>query len=418
MTLRPFNEVQGRPEEFEGRQAQGHVEQNRNMKKVKGFSTEAIHIGNEPNLKAGGSGDVVVPIHLSTTFARKNVYKPTGGFDYSRSGNPTRFALERNLAVLENGSRAFAYASGLAAITNILLLLKQGDHIVSIDDVYGGTRRLFTRVFERFGLEFTYADFKDGNGFKKHIKNNTKIAWIESPTNPLMKIVDIKSVAKEAKKKNVLTVVDNTFASPYFQRPLDLGGDIVVHSMTKYIGGHSDMVGGCIVVKDKKLAENIYFHQNAVGAILSPFDSYSAIKGIKTLPIRMQKHEENAKKIVEFLTKHRKVKKIYYPGIPSHPGYKIAKNQMGGFGAMMSFELHGNIKTAIKFLESLKIFAIAESLGAVESLAEHPASMTHASVLKKEREKIGLSDTLIRLSIGIEDGEDLVEDINQALKKA
>lgn len=381
------------------------------------FSTKAIHIGSEPNLKEGGSGDVVVPIHLSTTFARKNVYKPTAGFEYSRSGNPTRFALERNLAALENGRNAFAYASGLSAITNILLLLKQGDHIVSIDDVYGGTRRLFTRVFERFGLSFTYANFSDGNGLRKHIRKNTKMVWVESPTNPLMKIVDIASVAKTAKTKNILTVVDNTFASPYFQKPLDLGADIVIHSLTKYIGGHSDLIGGCIVVKDKKLAETIYFHQNAVGAILSPFDSYSAIRGIKTLSIRMQQHEINTKRIVAFLAKHKKVKKIYYPGIPSHLGHNIAKKQMSGFGAMMSFELHGDIKTAIKFLESLRVFAIAESLGAVESLAEHPASMTHASVPKEEREKIGLSDTLIRLSIGIEDAEDLIEDINQALKK-
>lgn len=387
------------------------------MKSSKGFATNAIHIGNEPNLMAGGSGDVVVPIHLSTTFARKNVHKPTAGFDYSRSGNPTRFALERNLARLENGTHAFAYASGLAAITNILLLLKLGDHIISIDDVYGGTRRLFTRVFERFGLSFTYANFSDGNGLKKHIRKNTKIVWVESPTNPLLKIVDIASVAKAAETKNILTVVDNTLASPYFQKPLDLGADVVIHSITKYIGGHSDLVGGCIVVKDKKLGEFIYFHQNAVGAILSPFDSYNVLRGIKTLSIRMQQHEINTRKIVDFLSHHKKVKKIYYPGLPSHANHKIAKKQMSGFGGVLAFELHGEVKTAIKFLQSLKIFAIAESLGAVESLAEHPASMTHASVPKVERKKIGLSDTLIRLSVGIEDVKDLIEDLNQALKK-
>lgn len=381
------------------------------------FSTKEIHIGNEPNLKIGGSGDVVVPIHLSTTFARKNVYKPTAGLEYSRSGNPTRFALEKNLARLENGTHAFAYASGLAAITNILLLLKLGDHIVSIDDVYGGTRRLFTRVFERFGLSFTYADFADGSGLKKYIRKDTKIVWIESPTNPLMKIVDIASVAKIAKEKNILTVVDNTFASPYFQKPLDLGADIVTHSLTKYIGGHSDTVGGTIIIKDKNLADNIYFLQNAVGAILSPFDSYSILKGIKTLSIRMIKHDENARKIAEFLRKNKKVKKIYYPGLASHPGHDIAKKQMTGFGGMLSFELKGDIKTAIRFIESLHIFAIAESLGAVESLVEHPASMTHASVPKVDREKIGLSDTLIRLSIGIEDAEDLIEDLSDGLKK-
>lgn len=380
------------------------------------FSTNAIHVGNEPNLNDEGSGDVVTPIHLSTTFARKNVYKPTAGLEYSRSGNPTRFALEKNLATLENGKYAFAYSSGLAAITNILLLLEHGDHIVSIDDVYGGTRRLFTRVFNRFGLSFSYADFEDGNSLKKHFLKNTKIAWIESPTNPLMKIVDIASIARAAKANNILTVVDNTFASPYFQNPLDLGADIVIHSMTKYIGGHSDLVGGCIMVKDKKLAEYIYFHQNAIGAILSPFDSYSALRGIKTLSLRMQKHEENTKKIVNFLKNHKKVRKIYYPGLPNHSGHNIAKKQMRGFGAMMSFELHGDIKTAIRFLESLQIFAIAESLGAVESLAEHPASMTHASIPRVEREKIGLSDTLIRLSIGVEDAEDLIQDLSDALK--
>jgi cystathionine gamma-lyase len=385
---------------------------------MKRFSTKAIHVGNEPNLKDGGSGDVVVPIHLSTTFARKNVYKPTAGYEYSRSGNPTRFALEKNLAALENGTHAFAYASGLAAITNTLLLLKQGDHIVSIDDVYGGTRRLFSKVFERFGLLFTYADFRDGNSFKKHIRKNTKIVWIESPTNPLLKIVDIASVAKTARTKNILTVVDNTFASPCFQKPLDLGANIVVHSLTKYIGGHSDAVGGTIIVKNKQISDQLRFLQNAAGAILSPFDSYSILRGIKTLQLRMQKHEENARKVVEFLSGHKKVKKTYYPGLPTHPGHKIAKKQMSGFGAMVSFELQGDIKTAIKFLESLRIFAIAESLGAVESLAEHPASMTHASVPKTEREKIGLSNTLIRLSVGIEDAEDLIADLNQALKNA
>lgn len=387
------------------------------MKKGRGFTTNAIHIGNEPNLKEGGSGDVVVPIHLSTTFARKNVYKPTAGFEYSRSGNPTRFALERNLAMLENGTHAFAYASGLSAITNILLLLKQGDHIVSIDDVYGGTRRLFTRVFERFGLSFTYANFSDGNGLRKHIRKNTKMVWVESPTNPLMKIVDIASVAKTAKAKNILTVVDNTFASPYFQKPLNLGADIVIHSLTKYIGGHSDTVGGTIIVKDKSLADKIYFLQNAVGAILSPFDSYSVLRGIKTLAIRMQKHDENARKIVSFLAKNKKVRKVYYPGLPSHPGHSIAKKQMTGFGGMLSFELKGDIKTAIRFIESVNIFAIAESLGAVESLIEHPTSMTHASVPKVDRGKIGLSDTLIRLSVGIEDAEDLIEDLSNGLKK-
>lgn len=381
------------------------------------FSTKAIHVGGEPNFKDGGTGDVVVPIHLSTTFARKKVNVPTAGLEYSRSGNPTRFALEKNLASLENGKFAFAYASGLSAITNILLLLSKGDHVISIDDVYGGTRRLFTKVFERFGLEFSFVDFKDAKGVEPHIKSNTKIIWVESPTNPLLKIVDIESVAKLAKSKKILTVVDNTFASPYFQKPLDLGADIVTHSLTKYIGGHSDLVGGAVIVNDKKLSEQVYFLQNAAGGILSPFDSYSAIRGAKTLSLRMRAHQENTKKIVDFLQANKLVKKIYYPGLASHPGHSIAKKQMSGYGAVISFELTGNLKDAVKFMESLKIIAIAESLGAVESLIEHPASMTHASVPKEEREKIGLSDTLIRLSVGVEDAEDLIEDLKQALEK-
>jgi cystathionine gamma-lyase len=381
------------------------------------FSTKAIHVGSEPNLKDGGTGDVVIPIHLSTTFARKKVGVPTAGLEYSRSGNPTRFALEKNLASLENGKFGFAYASGLSAITNILLLLSKGDHVISIDDVYGGTRRLFTKVFERFGLEFSFVDFKDAKGLENHIKSNTKIIWVESPTNPLLKIVDIASVSTFAKSKKILTVVDNTFASPYFQKPLDLGADIITHSLTKYIGGHSDLVGGAVIVKDKKLAEQIYFLQNAAGGILSPFDSYSAIRGAKTLSLRMRQHQENTKQIVQFLSASKQVKKIYYPGLVSHPGHSIAKKQMSGFGAVISFELAGNLKDAIKFMESLKIIAIAESLGAVESLIEHPASMTHASVPKEDREKIGLSDTLIRMSVGTEDYEDLIQDLAQALDK-
>lgn len=381
------------------------------------FATRAIHAGNEPNLKAGGSGDVVIPIHLSTTFAREKVNKPTNGYEYSRSGNPTRFALEKNLASLENGKFAFAFSSGLSAITNVLLLLQKNDHILSIDDVYGGTRRLFMKVFKQFGLQFSFADFIKGEDIKNQIQNNTKMLWIESPTNPLMKIIDIASVCNQVKKKDILTVVDNTFASPFFQKPLDLGADIVIHSMTKYIGGHSDAVGGCVIVNDKNLAEKIGFLQNAVGGILAPFDSYSILRGIKTLEIRMQKHDENTKQVVLFLSKHKKVKKIYYPGLSTHPGHDIAKKQMTGFGGMLSFELTGKINTAIKFIESLKIIALAESLGAVESLIEHPASMTHASVPKEDREKIGLSDTLIRLSVGIEDPKDLISDLSLALDK-
>lgn len=379
------------------------------------FSTKAIHVGNEPHMKEGGSGDVVIPIHLSTTFAREKVDTPTGGFEYSRSGNPTRYALEKNLAAIENGTDACAYSSGLAAISNILLLLKKGDHIVSIDDVYGGTRRLFTRVFERFGLEFTFADFVTGEDAEKFIKPHTRIIWIESPTNPLLKIVDIASVCKAARRRGIWTVVDNTFASPYFQKPLDLGADFVIHSMTKYIGGHSDSVAGSVIVNDKNIAEQLKFHQNAVGAILSPFDSFQVLKGIKTLALRMERHEENAKKVIQYLQTQKNVKRIYYPGLPSHPGHQIAKKQMKGFGGMMSFELDTTLEKSVQFLESLKLISVAESLGVVESLIEHPASMTHASVPKEEREKIGLTDGLIRLSVGIENAEDLIADLNQAL---
>lgn len=380
----------------------------------KRFATKIIHVGNEPNVLEGGSGDVVTPIHLSTTFARKKVDIPTAGYEYSRSGNPTRSALEKNLASLENAKFAFAYASGLAAITNVLLLLKTGDHVVSIDDVYGGTRRLFTRVFEPFGINFTFANFSNAKEIEKFITSKTKMIWLESPTNPLLKIVDIASIAQFAKTKKITTVVDNTFATPFFQNPIDLGADIVVHSMTKYIGGHSDGVGGAIMLSHKEISDRVKFLQNAVGAILSPFDSYSFLRGIKTLALRMKQHEENAQKIVAFLHKQRKVKKIYYPGLKTHPGYEIAQKQMKGFGAMISFEINGNLQTAVKFLESLEIISIAESLGAVESLIEHPASMTHASVPKEEREKIGLSDTLIRLSVGIEDADDLIEDLSSA----
>jgi len=381
------------------------------------FSTNAIHTGNEPNLKSGGSGDVVVPIHLSTTFARKEVDKPTAGYEYSRSGNPTRDALEKNLAALENGTYAFAFSSGLAAITTFLLTLKSGDHVLSIDDVYGGTRRLFRKVFEGLGLQFSFVDFVTGKDVEPHIQPNTKIIWIETPTNPLMKIVDIASVCQTAKRHRITTVVDNTFASPYFQRPLSLGANIVVHSMTKYIGGHSDVVAGCIVLNDSDLAQRIKFLQNAAGTILSPFDSFQVLKGIKTLSLRMERHFENVEKVVNYLSQHPKVKKIYYPGLKSNPGYRVAKKQMSGFPGMLSFELKGTLKSGIQFLESLRLISVAESLGVVESLIEHPASMTHASVPKEDREKIGLTDTLIRLSVGIEDAEDIIADLSQALNK-
>lgn len=365
------------------------------------FSTQAVHVGNEPQFKT--SGDVVVPIHLATTFAREKVDTPTDGYEYSRSGNPTRLAVEKSLAALESGQFAFAYASGLAAETNLLFLLKAGDHVVVSDDVYGGTKRLFDQVFKPFNLSFSYVDLSGSNGFrhlKKSITDKTKLVWIESPTNPLLKITDIKKVTATAKAANILSMVDNTFASPYFQQPLKLGADIVLHSTTKYLSGHSDTVGGAIVTSNEKLATRLRFLQNAVGAIMSPFDSWLLLRGIKTLSLRMPKHQENALRVVRFLRNHHQVKKVYYPG----------------FSGVLSFELKGSLKKAIRFMESLKLIQIAESLGAVESLIEHPASMTHASISKADRLKIGLSDGLIRLSVGIEDSQDLIDDLNQALE--
>jgi len=383
------------------------------------FETKAIHVGEEPNLRDGGSGDVVVPIHLSSTFSRKEVDKPTNGYEYSRSGNPTRNALERRLAALEDAKFGLAFASGLAAETVIALtLLKSGDHVVAFDDLYGGTRRLFNKVFnENFKVEFSYVDARSIKNIEKAINNKTKLIWLETPTNPLMKLCDIRQISKIAKNKKKIVVVDNTFMSPYFQRPLNLGADIVVHSTTKYLNGHSDSIGGAIMLSDKEIYNKLKFNQNATGAILSPFDSFLVLRGIKTLTLRMEKHHENAIQIAEFLNTHPKIKKVNYPGLINHPQYELAKQQMSGFGGMLSFEINGNLKEAKQFLENLKIISLAESLGGVESLIEHPALMTHASIPKKEMEKIGITDSLIRLSVGIEDTGDLIDDLKNALKQ-
>ncbi len=385
-------------------------------KKIKnrGFSTSAIHIGEEPNFET--SGDVVIPIHLSTTFARKEVDKPTGGYEYSRTANPTRDALEKKLAALENAKFALAFSSGLAAEASILLaLLQSGDHVIAFDDLYGGTKRLFNSVFQKFGINFDFVDARDTNNVRKAIKPKTKLIWLETPTNPLLKLCDIREISEVAKEKNILVVVDNTFASPFFQKPLDLGADIVVHSTTKYIAGHSDVVGGTVMVSNDELFEKLKFIQNAVGAIQSPFDSYLVIRGIKTLAIRMRTHEENAKAVAYFLENHPKVKRVIYPGLESHPQHELAKKQMSGFGGIVTFEIKGGLPAAKKFLERLNIFLLAESLGGVESLAEHPATMTHASIPKEELDKIGITEGLIRLSVGIEDKNDLINDLEQAL---
>ncbi|MDD1685352.1 cystathionine gamma-synthase [Methanoregula sp.] len=381
------------------------------------FATNAVHAGEEPVYTGGASGDVVVPIHLSSTFARKEVDAPTGGFEYSRSGNPTRFALEKKLAAIEGAAHGLAFSSGLAAETTVgLSLLKKDDHVVAFDDLYGGTRRLFNHVFhDSFGIGFSYVDARNPENVKAAIQKNTRFIWLESPTNPLIRLCDIREIAGIAHDAGVRVIVDNTFASPYFQQPIALGADIVVHSTTKYINGHSDSVGGAVVLSDEELFQKIRYNQNAAGAILSPFDSFLIARGIKTLALRMERHEKNALEIARYLAGHEKVREVYYPGLPSHPQHALAKKQMSGFSGMLSFELKGGEAEARRFLANLHLFALAESLGGVESLIEHPATMTHASIPKKDREKVGVKDSLVRVSVGIENAEDLVQDLGQAL---
>ena len=380
------------------------------------FDTKAIHIGEEPNFEH--TGDVTIPLHLASTYARKEVDIPTKGHEYSRSDNPTRQALEKKLASLENADYALAFASGLAAISTVLMaLLKSGDHIIAFDDLYGGSKRLFDQIFgENFKIEISYVDATKVSNIKDAIHINTKLIWLETPTNPLLKMCDIQKISKMAIKEDLIVVVDNTFLSPFFQRPLNLGASIVLHSTTKYINGHSDSVGGCLMTRDKKLYEKLHFVQNAAGAILSPFDSFLVLRGLKTLGIRMQRHEENAKKIAKFLIKHPHVSSVIYPGLKEYAYAEIARKQCLGFGGMLSFELKASLEETKKFLEHLKLFSIAESLGGVESLVELPSIMTHSSISKEHREKIGLKDSLIRLSVGIEDVEDLLSDLKQAFK--
>lgn len=383
------------------------------------FETNAIHEGEHPNFKEGGSGDVISPIHLSTTFARQDVNVPTDGYEYSRSLNPTRKALEAKLASLENANYGLAFASGLAAETSVILaLLNSGDHVIATDDLYGGTQRLFLKVFqENFNINFTLVDTTNPENFVKKITPETKLLWIETPTNPLLKICDIEKLTQIAKSNNIISLVDNTFMSPYFQKPLELGTEISLHSTSKYINGHSDSIGGAIMLNNPDLFEKIQFVQNSAGAIMSPFDSYMVLRGIKTLSARMKIHEANAIQIANFLKKHPKVKEVIYPGLENHPQYEIAKKQMTGFGGMISIKLEGDLKDAKNFVSSLKYFALAESLGGVESLIELPASMTHASVPNEVREKLGIGDTLIRISVGIENVSDLLADLDNAFKK-
>ncbi len=377
------------------------------------FNTKAIH-GGQHNVDPA-YGSVMPPIYQTSTFSQTT---PGGhkGFEYSRSGNPTRAALEHAFASIENGEFGLAFGSGLAAIDAVMKLLKPEDEVISTNDLYGGTYRLFTKIFEGFGIKFHFVGMENASKIEEYMNDKTKLIWAETPTNPMMNIIDIKALGKIAKKHKVLFAVDNTFATPYLQQPLELGADIVMHSATKYLGGHSDVVMGALVARYKDLAEKLYFIQNASGAVCGPQDSFLVLRGLKTLHIRMQRHCENGKAVAEYLADHPKIEKVYWPGFKSHPNHEIAKSQMKDFGGMLSFVTKGNnYDDAIKIVENLKIFTLAESLGGVESLAGHPASMTHASIPKEEREKTGIVDSLIRLSVGIEDVEDLIADLKQAI---
>jgi cystathionine beta-lyase len=381
-------------------------------KKLK-FNTKLIHGGQEPD-KAYGA--VMTPIYQTSTYVQTSPGEHLG-YAYSRSANPTRTALEKSLASIENGSYGLAFASGLAAIDAVLKLFAPGDEIISTNDLYGGSYRLFKKIYEKYGLVFRFIDMQNASSIEAFITDKTKLIWLETPTNPMMNIIDIKAVVALSKKYQILVAVDNTFASPYLQQPLNLGADIVMHSATKYLGGHSDVVLGALVVKDAALADKLYFIQNASGAICGPMDSFLVLRGIKTLHVRMQRHCENAVGVAHFLAKHPKVEKVYWPGFEGHPNHKIAKKQMKAFGGMISFIPKGSSYTDTKtIVEKLKLFTLAESLGGVESLVGHPVSMTHASIPKEEREKLGVVDALIRLSVGIEDVEDLINDLNQALQ--
>lgn len=376
-----------------------------------GFETRAIHAGQEPDPTTGA---IMTPLYLSSTFvqASPGVHK---GYEYSRTGNPTRTAYESCLANLESGKHGFALNSGCAASTLALHLLKAGDHVVACDDMYGGTFRLMDKVIRHCGIEFSFVDLTDTEKFKAAIKSNTKMVWIETPTNPTMKLIDIQKTAALARSRGIISVVDNTFMSPFFQRPLELGADIVLHSTTKYINGHSDIVGGALVTSDQGLATTIAFLSNSMGASCSAFDAMMSMRSLKTLALRMRQHDINGREIAKFLSQHPKVEQIVYPGLSTHPQHGLAKEQMHGFGGMMVFHLKGNLATARKFLESIQIFSLAESLGGVESLIEHPAIMTHASIPAETRKALGISDTMVRLSVGVENVADLIRDLTQAL---
>jgi cystathionine gamma-lyase len=378
------------------------------------FSTKAIHAGQEPD---PATGAVITPIYSTSTYANEE-FGVSKGYDYGRTINPTRLALEKNLAALENGKYGFAFSSGMGAIDAIASLLKQGDHVIVTNNVYGGTFRIFDKIFKKFGINFSWVDTSNYNEMTSVLNPDTKMIFIETPSNPMLKLTDLKLISEFAKSNNLISVCDNTFMSPYFQNPLDFGIDVVAHSTTKYINGHSDVIGGAVITSSDSIAEQLKFIQNSVGAVPSPFDAWLVLRSTKTLALRMEKHNENALKIAEELEKNfgNKILNIYYPGLESHPQHNLAKKQMRGFGGIISVEFN-SFENAVKFFNRLKIFARAESLGGVESLVCHPVSMTHGSVPKEEREKFGLTDGLIRLSVGIEDYDDLMEDIVNALNK-
>ncbi len=379
------------------------------------FNTKTIHGGQHHD---PATGAVMPPVYQTSTFAQDSPGQPVNpDYEYSRAANPTRTALENALASIENGVRGLAFSSGLAATDCLLRSFKAGDEVIAMDDLYGGTYRMFTRIYKESGIKFHFIDMNDTAKFQSLINANTKLVWIETPTNPLMKIVDIQEIAKITKANNILFAVDNTFATPYLQKPLDLGADVVMHSATKYLGGHSDVIAGALIVKDPALGEQLHFQQFATGATLGPMDSFLVLRGIKTLHIRVQRHCENGMKVAEFLSNHPEVERVYFPGLPDHPNHDIAKKQMSGFGGMVTFTFKSGLKAdAMSFLEKLKVFTLAESLGGVESLANHPALMTHASIPEDKRKEIGITDDLVRLSVGIEDIDDLLADIEQAFR--
>jgi cystathionine gamma-lyase len=378
------------------------------------FETIAIHGGQNPDAAYGA---VMPPVYQTSTFAFKGPGQP-GKFDYSRSGNPTRRALEDALAALENGARGLVFATGMAAEASLLAMFSSGDHLLIHDDLYGGTYRLLTKVVASHGVTMDFVNMRDLDALRRAIRPNTKAIWTETPTNPLMNLLDLRAIAEVGKQRGVLTICDNTFLSPYFQRPLDLGIDIVVHSTTKYINGHSDVVGGALIAKDAKLGEQLYFYQNALGTCAGPWDCFLVLRGIKTLAVRMEAHNANALKIAKWLATHPKVAAVLHPGLETHPQHDLAKRQMTGYGGTFSFQVKGGKEGAFRFLASVRLFTLAESLGGVESLVEHPGTMSHASMPEEVRKAVGIGDDLIRISVGIEHADDLIADLEQALEKA